>query len=153
MNIFVVNEDPVASAVDLADQHIVKMPLESAQMLCSTSNEFGVVAPWRSAFLHHPCTKWVMHSLGNWEWLVEHGISLCEEYTRRYKKRHGAQDVIEWCAVYGGAPKMGARTDFAQAMPDKYKSHNAVIAYRSYYIGEKLKFARWRHSVRPEWTI
>ena len=33
MNIFILNEDPVRSALDQCDKHIVKMPLESAQML------------------------------------------------------------------------------------------------------------------------
>ena len=33
MNIFVVERDPIEAARSLLDKHIVKMPLESAQML------------------------------------------------------------------------------------------------------------------------
>jgi hypothetical protein len=42
-------------------------------------------------------------------------------------------------------------TPFAQAMPDQYKDENAVIAYRKYYINEKVRFAKWQYSEEPEW--
>ena len=35
MNRFIVDEDPVIIAESLCDQHIVKMPFEEAQMLCT----------------------------------------------------------------------------------------------------------------------
>ena len=35
MNIFILSEDPVDAAVAQLDKHIVKMPLETAQMLCA----------------------------------------------------------------------------------------------------------------------
>jgi hypothetical protein len=43
-------------------------------------------------------------------------------------------------------------TKFVQAMPDIYKTDNPVIAYRSYYIGEKLRFSKWTYpSDVPYW--
>jgi hypothetical protein len=42
-------------------------------------------------------------------------------------------------------------TKFAQAMPDEFKSDDSVTAYRNYYRGAKLAFARWKHSERPSW--
>ena len=44
-------------------------------------------------------------------------------------------------------------TPFAQAMPEKYKDANAVVAYRNYYIGEKSKIAVWKHSTPPCWWV
>jgi hypothetical protein len=41
MNIFVLDEDPVISAQMQCDKHIVKMPLETAQMLCSVFHRHG----------------------------------------------------------------------------------------------------------------
>ena len=35
MNIFYVDQDPVVAAQMMCDKHIIKMILESAQMLCS----------------------------------------------------------------------------------------------------------------------
>ena len=42
MNIFVLDESPVTSAQMQCDKHIVKMPLETAQMLCSVWHRYGV---------------------------------------------------------------------------------------------------------------
>ena len=42
MNIFVTDPDPVKSAQVLPDKHIVKMPLESCQMLAIVCSESGV---------------------------------------------------------------------------------------------------------------
>jgi hypothetical protein len=43
-------------------------------------------------------------------------------------------------------------TNFAQAMPDKYKvKDNAVQAYRNYYNGEKGYFAKWPDGKTPDW--
>lgn len=54
MNIFVLDEDPVIAAKNLADKHIVKMTLETAQMLCS-AHPSGI-APYKQAHMKHPCT-------------------------------------------------------------------------------------------------
>ena len=46
----------------------------------------------------------------------------------------------------------GALTPFAQAMPDEYKSANAIDAYRRYYIMEKAYFAKWdKGRAAPQW--
>jgi hypothetical protein len=44
-------------------------------------------------------------------------------------------------------------TPFALAMPDKYKSDDAVLSYRNYYMSEeKQKIASWKKKrERPEW--
>ena len=39
----------------------------------------------------------------------------------------------------------------AQAMPDEYKiAGDAVKVYRGFYVGEKIKFARWTKRNTPE---
>ena len=86
MNIFVVDYDPNKSAQDLCDKHVVKMILETAQMLCA-AHPIGT-APYKATHLKHPCTLWVARSIDNYEWLLTHGYALCREYTARYGKRH-----------------------------------------------------------------
>ena len=39
MNIFYVDQDPVKAAQMMCDKHIIKMILESAQMLCSAKRK------------------------------------------------------------------------------------------------------------------
>ena len=44
-------------------------------------------------------------------------------------------------------------TDFAQAMPEKYKvPEDPVMAYRRFYVGEKMRFAKWTKRKIPYWV-
>jgi len=149
MNIFILDIDPIISAQSLLDKHVVKMPLESAQMLCSVFNPG--TAPYKRSYYNHPCSKWVRNSSGNFDWLVEHGLALCDEYNYRYGKIHKCKNVIEWCRDnINGLSDLGL-TPFAQAMLDKYKSENAVESYRAYYIGEKNKLLVYTKRQPPMW--
>ena len=143
MNIFVLHKNPRKAARMLCDQHVVKMILESAQMLSTAHWETGGKAPYKATHKNHPCSIWVRTSQGNYKWLTKHADELCKEYTRRYNKTHKTQEVVEWCKDNQPNIKQKSRTPFAQAMPEKFKHENAVKAYQSFYMGEKLKFARW----------
>tara|TARA_R110002051_G_scaffold256013_1_gene315070 strand:+ start:4107 stop:4574 length:468 start_codon:yes stop_codon:yes gene_type:complete len=153
MNIFVVDDDPKVSAQQLCDKHVVKMILESAQMLCSAYD--NGTAPYKRAYYNHPCTIWARESRKNYEWLLDHAYSMSQEYTKRYGKVHKSIRVIEWCGENYhklNLPKIGL-TKFAQAMPEQYKNKCAVTAYRSYYNGEKAGFATWKKRKTPNWFI
>lgn len=153
MNIFVLDYDPTRAAVSQCDKHVVKMVLETAQILCAIF-EPGE-APYRRTHYNHPCTIWSRESIQNFNWTVDHGKALAAEYTYRYGKRHKSQDVIEWCDLYQyrlNLPKIGL-TPFALAMPEKYRSSNPVQSYRDYYIGEKMNIAQWNKSrTMPDWV-
>ncbi len=153
MNIFVLDSNPQRAATQQLDKHVVKMPLESAQMLCSALITHGTEnTPYRNAHPKHPCTVWAAKTRSNFRWLVAHGIALSEEYRKRYGRRHKSQDVIEWCASQATAIPNGTLTTFAQAMPEQYRNTDAVTAYRQYYMGEKREIATWKQN-RPEWFV
>ena len=152
MNIFVVDQDPVISARSLLDKHVTKMPLESAQLLCSAFPENS--APYKRTHVNHPCAIWVRTTRDNFEWLVLHGLELCEEYTRRYGKTHASRRVIEWARdnVHRLVFTEKGLTPFVQAMPEIYRSRCAVEAYRAYYRGAKKDFAKWKSpAIPPYW--
>ncbi len=155
MNIFVLNKNPRKAARMLCDKHVVKMILESAQMLCTAHLMTGTQPkkiPYKATHKNHPCTKWTRESLGNYKWLVKHALELCKEYKRRYKKIHKCQEIIKWCAKNMPNIKKKKQTEFVQAMPNKYKvKGNAVKAYQAYYVGEKLRFCKWKIEKRGEW--
>ncbi|HCC45411.1 MAG TPA: hypothetical protein DEQ32_13490 [Gammaproteobacteria bacterium] len=151
MNIFILHEEPSTAAKMACDKHIVKMILETAQMMCTVVASYGHSTPYRPTHKKHPCTIWAGQTRANWNWIVEHGMSLCEEYTNRYGKVHKSQRVIEWCAMKHIDLPEHPLTPFAQAMPAKYKNKCAVTAYRSYYHGEKSSFAKWAHGPTPSW--
>lgn len=153
MNIFVVDEDPIVAAQQLCDKHVVKMVLETAQMLCTVARQNGFEkAPYKMAHPKHPCTIWAGKSAKNWEWLLAHGMALCEEYSRRYGKIHKSEAVIRWCSCLPLTFPERELTPFAQAMPAQYKNECVVTAYRAYYQNEKASFATWKTEVPQWWT-
>ena len=151
MNIFVLHKDPYQAAYQMCDKHVVKMILESAQMLCAVYD--NGTAPYKRAFYNHPCTIWARESQENYEWLLDHAYAMCQEYTRRYGKVHKSIHAIEWCGKNYhklSLPRTGL-TPFAQAMPEQYKNDDAVVAYRDFYKSEKRKFLNYRKRTAPSW--
>ena len=149
MNIFVLDESPIVSAKYACDKHVVKMILESAQMLCAIHPQG--TAPYKRTHYNHPCTKWVRESAKNYEWLLIHAYALCDEYTRRYGKVHKTQAVIDWCDDNRlELPDIGL-TKQPTCMPDYCKTENVVESYRKFYINEKVKFAKWKDGNIPSW--
>ena len=140
MNIFYTDVDPDTAARSLPDKHIVKMPLETVQMLVSVCMRYD--APHRvltkagtvhrGGYKHHPCTVWAGDSRANAGWLLAHGLALCEEYTRRYGKVHACEEQLEtlrWDLNTVPFDQMD-RTPPALAMPDHLKADCPVESYR-----------------------
>ena len=150
MNIFVLHHDPQVAAEMMCDKHVVKMILETAQMLCTVIASHGCDTPYRPTHKKHPCTIWAGESRANWNWLVSHGLALCSEYTKRYNKVHKSERVIKWCRDSNINLSCVRLTPFAQAMPEEYKNECPITAYRAYYRGEKSHFAKWKTQA-PYW--
>lgn len=151
MNIFILDRDTQLCAGYHLDKHVVKMPLESAQMLCTAVIFHGGTAPYKQAHKNHPCSIWTRETRQNFLWLVDLGLELCHEYRFRYGKVHKCYHIINQCFRLSKHIPESSFTDFAQAMPDKYKCHDAVDAYRAYYIHDKASMAAWRDRDIPEW--
>jgi len=156
MNIFVLDKDVKKCAVYHNDKHVVKMILETAQLLCGVhhmveSNKDNI--PYRLSHKNHPCSIWARENLSNYFWLCELGLELCKEYTFRYGKKHKSQDVIEWCIQNHPTIPEGEFTEPPKAMPEQYKTGSVVESYRQYYIGEKKSFSNWKNRSIPEWFI
>ena len=153
MNIFVLDEDPIIAAQMSCNKHTVKMIVETSQMLSAVMHKNGKLGPYKLTHANHPCTLWAGKSQENYEWLYEHGVGLCQEYTLRYERRHKCQQLFEDSFNQKlGLPAIG-QTPFAQAMPDQYRSENPVEAYRKYYIHDKARFAQWKIRPTPQWFI
>lgn len=152
MNIFVLDSNIERCARFHCDQHVSKMILESAQLLCTALNKKGLETPYRSTHAKHPCVLWVEASYDNFSWLRKLALALNREYRYRFQKEvdHRSVAVIKEISSY--RYEAVGLTPFAQAMPDEYKvPGDAVAAYRRFYIGEKLSFARWTRRRRPGW--
>lgn len=154
MNIFALDDDPVLAARALHDRHIVKMALETAQILCTVAHKMGLPAPYKPTHKNHPCVMWAGAALGNARWLGYHGMEICAEYTRRFGKVHASEIVILEAVLYvTSAMPLTFRTPFAQVMPDEYKGDDAVRAYRRRYRATKLPGNRYTKATAPAWAV
>jgi hypothetical protein len=152
MNIFVLSEDVKETAQWHLDKHCVKMPLETAQMLCTVLQQNSVLnVPYKPVHRKHPCTLWVAESQNNFLWLCKLGIALCDEYTYRYGKIHKCREVIEFCSNHFNVLPDIPITKFVQAMPDEYKRSNPIEGYREYYRKGKNHIAVWTKREVPYW--
>ena len=158
MNIFYFDECPIKSAQAQPDKMLVKMPLETAQMLCTAhreldGNEYAdEQGLYKRAYWNHPCTIWARESSANYFWLYKHFLALGREYTFRYGKIHKSVDKLSR-ALFKQPDNISriGMTTLAQAMPDEYKHDDPTVAYRDYVIHEK-HYAKWEQGRdKPEW--
>lgn len=177
MNIFFLDRDPKIAAQQHCDKHVVKMILESAQLLCtahrvldgtpflgpSVSNKRNV-AQWklpderewiiyRACHTYHPCNIWVRANIEHYRWLFDLMYFLIYEYKYRYDgKTHKCEGLLE---ILLNAPYNIPIVDWQdppQAMPDDVKVlGDSVQAYRNYYKVHKNRFATWKVREQPHW--
>ncbi len=160
MNIFHLSSDPYHAAIQQHDRHVVKMILETAQMLSTACRVNGKSHPeiYNKTHEKHPCTLWVSRSGQAFDWLVKHGLALCDELEYRFGTIHKSRQVIETCAKI--APALPDKAiSVPLAMPDIYKvKSDPVASYRNYYLAEKMKMgypmgtvSRWTKREVPDW--
>jgi hypothetical protein len=158
MNIFALDDDPIYAAMYQCDKHVVKMTLETAQLLSSVQHIHATPqhpAPagiYATTHQHHPSTLWAAATSGNYWWLYTHFNALADEYAYRYGKTHKSWATLRhklWQPPRG--IKHAPRTPFAQAMPDEHKHADPVTAYRTYYVAAKADFLKYSRRPAPWW--
>lgn len=154
MNIFYIDPNPTDAAQALHDKHVVKMTLETTQILSTVRHIYRLSAPYKPTHIKHPSVQWAAQALHNFEWLYAHGLALAAEYTRRYHKHHKCGPIlwklddnlefIEWPNDKFTTPPL--------CMPDQYKiDGDALTSYRTYYIMEKAHNSTWKNVNPPSW--
>lgn len=156
MNIFVVDACPIVAAQSLCDVHVVKMTLETAQILSTVRSLAGTIDErlYKPTHANHPCTLWARDSKANYQWLYSHFVGLADEYQHRYNKVHKSFQKLE--EILSQPPLSlsdSSMSPFAQAMPDECKRGCAVNAYRVYYLLKSRTMPRFNYTNRtkPEW--
>jgi hypothetical protein len=126
------------------------MQIESAQMCCTAHWAVGNEAPYKRAHFNHPSTIWARQSIQHYNWLVEHGLEICKEFTLRYGKHHKTQDVLEW--LQANKPNLPDNGFISPplCMPDHYKKNDAIDAYRNFYVKDKLAIKKLDWKKIPE---
>ena len=165
MNIFAIAGNPATGEIDWVQSgkeqdnyRVVKMILESCQILSTVLNEQGMSAPYRSFNPKHPSCLWAAESSANFESLVDHTSSMLEEYTERFGKVHKCAGVLnQILGLYDPTrfPQQES-TPLRLAMPESFKSDNPVLSYRRYYASKtnmrypRNKIPAWFTKLRKE---
>ena len=161
MNRFLINYSPELCARDLCDKHVVKMPLEEAQMLCTTvrlhAPEYAEFAGlYRAVHQKHPCTIWAGQTRANYLYSLDMFREMCREYTHRYGKVHASWRLYD------------ALIDAAQCVPDGditphpecFSEHTdlksgrpwPIQSYRKFYMTKQRRFKMvWTKRDVPDW--
>jgi hypothetical protein len=175
MNIFYLDHNPVQAARWMVDKHVVKMILESAQLLSTAhrvldgmetvgSSKTGrKVKRWilpdaregimyAATHINHPSAVWCRQSVENYIWLADHLYALLDEYTYRYEKRHKCSELAYYLQSPPHKLKEYDWTVMPSAMADEYKiSTDPITNYRNYYKLGKSTMHSWKKREQPEW--
>lgn len=156
MNLFIVDYDINKCIQSLPDKHIVKMPVESTQLLCAAyyilDQANGLEGKiYKPSHLKHPCALWAAESSLNWDWLKEYTIKLGEEYTFRYGKSHKSVELAKHLTkpIFNKTEM----TAFVKCVPEEFRELDVVEAYRQYFIYYKQHIKRYTGRDIPSWFI
>lgn len=176
MNIFYVDHDPMDAAQALVDKHVVKMILESAQLLSTAHRVLDGIeiegksqtgrkarrwilpdarddVMYAATHINHPSAVWCRQSVRNYDWLVDHFYALMREYTHRYGKSHKCYGELSYM-LQSPPHKLKAWdwTEMPSCMAEEYIiSEDPIINYRNYYREGKKNLHKWTNRQPPEW--
>jgi len=167
MNIFYLSKKTSRCARWHCDKHVVKMILETAQLLYTAHWVLDVTPDFSSApsrlsgeagympirNVKHPSALWARSGLLQYMWLCDLGMALCVEFRHRFSGRaHACEEHIFW--LYAHPPAAIPRipwTQPPQAMPPELRRADSVVAYREYYRKNKAHLLTFTGRARPHW--
>tara|TARA_B100000780_G_scaffold195638_1_gene138051 strand:+ start:5989 stop:6543 length:555 start_codon:yes stop_codon:yes gene_type:complete len=179
MNIFILDNDPVKAAQLQCDKHVVKMIVESAQMLstvhrmvdgfmerrpsksgsmiqCFNLTDEREDILYKACHFNHPSTVWTRENSENYDWHYKHFVALCDEYTYRYGKVHMTDTKLRHILRHSpkNIPHTTEKTPFKLAMGSNPEciSEDAVASYQKFYKTKQDRFKMvWTKRQQPEW--
>lgn len=176
MNIFFLHKEAKIAAQYHCDKHVVKMILESCQLLSTAhrildgqmktelSKTNRKVKRWVlpdardktlyiAGHVNHPSAVWVRKNIDHYRWLFDLTYWLIYEYKHRYDgKYHKCEALLQTLMDGPTAIPIVDWEDPPQAMPEDSKvPGDSVQAYRNYYMIHKRRMANWKVRGAPEW--
>lgn len=175
MNIFLLSKNPRDAAIWQHDRHVVKMILESTQMLCTVIQDrhSDFMTKWshiireaenpadlyKPTHRNHPCTLWAGDAPENFEWLLNHAFDLCDEYRFRFGKTHKSRQLLSLILAYHVKYNDVALMEpiyFPCCMPDEYQKFRSSVAnYQLFYIRSKIhqSHVKWTNRGMPKFIL
>jgi hypothetical protein len=169
MNIFFLSVNPRRCARWHCDKHVVKMILESTQILYTAHymnggmaivEEFAPICKstgkrgYRVTHPKHPSVMWACEALPHYLWLCRMALCLVDEHQYRFgpTARHSCEEHLLWLIQVpppGLINKLKWIKDPTPAMPDEYKvADSAIQSYWNYYRGSKKERGLFKWSRR-----
>jgi hypothetical protein len=154
VNIFYLDNNPGLAALYHCDKHVIKMILETAQIMSTVVHKTfpdKYDSLYKATHAKHPCVLWAGAGEKNFQWLYELGICLNREFELRYSgKSHASMQIIHECAEID-LKLEPVWTSPAQAMPEECKDADPVVAYRNYYTKYKQHIITYKNTSKPYW--
>lgn len=175
MNIFYISHSPKQAAEWMVDKHIIKMILESAQLLSTAHRVLDGIPTvvmkngrklkrynldgradimlYQATHINHPCSVWTRESDENYKWVYDHFMALNEEYVFRYGKIHKCFSIKdELMPLPNNIPILRELTPPKCAMKEEFIiSDDPVVNYRNYYKNGKAHLFSWKKRTPPKW--
>lgn len=147
MNVFYTSPNQAKCARDLDDKRVVKMVLETAQILSTAASRWGAATTYKPTHKGHPCVVWAGNSKENYVWALKLFEHLSMEYTYRYGKQHKSFATLndELCSFADFVPPGNATTP--PACTPGVEFGTTIARYRAYMCH------KWTNDkLRPVWT-
>jgi len=164
VNFFYLDKDPKKCAKYYCNKHILKIPIEIAQILSKIHYELKSSIDYSKIYKNSIVVKntigpycWIKESLDNYFWANQLGLELINEYKFRYNKvEHKTESILKYLNENTpNLPKIGETPFIGTNKYDmfQYISKDPVICARYNYAEMKCINDKWNKDGPPGWFI
>jgi hypothetical protein len=162
VNFFYLDRDPVTCAKYYCNKHILKIPIEIAQILSKLHHEIKSGIDYCKIYKNSSVVKntlgpycWIKESYDNYIWASKLGLALINEYKLRYNKDiHKSEVILQYLADNPPRlPKIEITKFRGTNKYDmfQYISEDPIICARYNYSEMKCINDKWSIHGPPEW--
>ena len=159
MQLFILDKNPTLASRYLSDCHVIKMCLETAQILSSVCFNRGISIPKQCPKPYNPKHP-VIQAIKTPEqiqWVVSYNYDLHTEFLHRFGKPHAYfWNSILYCDLLGVQNKKTSCNDLACDFKDFYTEKSDIVkAHRQYYKYKKSIIKNWKYTnrIEPVWLV
>lgn len=161
MNLFVPSPSIDISVESLDDKRVVKMVLETAQVISTAirlHDPETTMPIYKMTHKNHPVSIWVRDTQDNYKYTLDYFVKICNEYTYRFGKVHKSESLlphfIEFYKYMAVSFTNNGQTPFANCT--EFKDDEVHLAYKKAltkkWENDKIK-PRWTNRAKPIWTV
>ena len=162
VNFFYLDNDPKICAQCYCNKHIIKIPIEIAQILSKIHHELKSGIDYNNIYKSSLVVKntlgpymWTMESLDNYIWTCKLGLELINEYKFRYNKETFKTQIVLETLLDNppNLPKIGKTKFINTNQIDMFQfiSNDPIICARYNYCEMKCSNDIWTNRQKPVW--